>query len=75
MLHPAGFVLMDDIDRSDSFWSFVDEIGSDHQSLIVSADDGRALIGIIQKPPTECSEGRLDARLARGFCGELSSQG
>jgi hypothetical protein len=51
MLNPAGFALVDDIDRSHSFWSFVDEIGSDHQSLIVSADDGRALIGIIQKAP------------------------
>jgi predicted O-methyltransferase YrrM len=52
MLKPGGIVLMDDIDRSDSFRSFTDEIGTDHDSLIVSADDGRALIGVIQKAPS-----------------------
>jgi hypothetical protein len=40
---------MDDIERNNSFCSFADEIGAQHQSLIVSADDERALIGVIQK--------------------------
>jgi hypothetical protein len=48
-LRPGGFVLMDDIERNNSFCSFADEIGAQHQSLIVSADDERALIGVIQK--------------------------
>jgi len=51
MLRPGGFVLMDDIERNDAFRSFSDEIRTEHQSLIVPADDGRALIGIIQKTP------------------------
>ena len=53
MLKPGGFVLMDDIDRSDSFFSFAHEVGADHRSLIVSADDGQALIGLIQKAPPQ----------------------
>jgi hypothetical protein len=52
MLKPGGFVLMDDIDKSDSFYAFTHQIGAGHQSLIVSADDERALIGIIQKAPS-----------------------
>jgi hypothetical protein len=51
MLKPSGFVLMDDIERNDAFNSFADEIRTEHQSLIVSADDGRGLIGVIQKAP------------------------
>jgi hypothetical protein len=51
-LKPGGFVLMDDIEKNNSFYSFADEIGAKHQSLIVLADDGRALVGVIQKSPS-----------------------
>ena len=48
VLNEGGFILADDIDRNDAFQSFT---GSRHgqRSLVGLADDGRALIGIIQK--------------------------
>jgi hypothetical protein len=48
-LAPGGIAVIDDIDRNTAFHSFADAVGGVDCSIVARAEDGRALIGLIQK--------------------------
>lgn len=53
MLAPRGIALIDDIERNTAFHSFADAVGDADCSIVARAEDGRALIGVIQKGPAD----------------------